>query len=374
VIFLSRHRFAGRVICAKPEETLMQPGSRWLRRRENPASCWWRVAACPGGQPDSLNHCLMEPEVKRELIDMLICPSCLPHEHRLQEAVVEQRGEDIIAGVLTCGQCAGRYPIRDGVAFLDPAGGEEQKPDSRYESPLVLSSYLWSQFADLLQDAEASDAYTRWAHLMRADSGVCLDIGGAVGRFAFEMSKKSDFVIGIDNSVAFIQTARDLLLQRRRKILLVEEGLLTGEVTLQLPADWNMAKVEFLVADALALPFRSRTFSALAGLNLIDKVPLPLKHLTEMNRVARERGAQFLFSDPFSWSREAAKEEDWLGGKETGLYAGRGMDNVTALLQGANGQLVPNWEIEQTGHVWWKIRTHANHFELIRSRFVKASR
>jgi 2-polyprenyl-3-methyl-5-hydroxy-6-metoxy-1,4-benzoquinol methylase len=34
---------------------------------------------------------------------------------------------------------------------------------------------------------------------------MALDIGSAVGRFAFEMSGKSEFVVGIDNSVSFIQ-------------------------------------------------------------------------------------------------------------------------------------------------------------------------
>ncbi|HBZ54972.1 MAG TPA: SAM-dependent methyltransferase, partial [Syntrophobacteraceae bacterium] len=57
-----------------------------------------------------------------------------------------------------------------------------------------------------------------------------------------------------------------------------------------------------------------------------------------------------------------------------GPYSGRGIDNVMALLQGEDRQLLPAWRIRQQGHVWWKIRTHANHFELIRSCFVTADR
>lgn len=312
--------------------------------------------------------------MKWRIVPLLICPSCLPDEHPLKARADEEVPGDIVEGVLTCGHCGRTYPIRGGVAFLDPASSGEKKANSRYESAPVLSSYLWSHFGDLWQDPEASDAYVRWAGLMGEAVGMCLDIGGAVGRFAFEMTLKSDFVIGLDNSVTFIETARDLMREGGRRVHLTEEGLLTREVLLRFPETWDMERIEFIVGDALALPFRSNTFSALAGLNLIDKVPVPLKHFTEMNRVAMGQGAQFLFTDPFSWSRDAAREEDWLGGKETGPYAGRGLDNVIAILKGECGELNPTWEIEDSGHVWWKIRTHCNHFELIRSRYVKAVR
>ena len=81
-----------------------------------------------------------------------------------------------------------------------------------------------------------------------------------------------------------------------------------------------------------------------------------------------------LFSDPFSWSEDVATEEDWLGGTERGPYSGRGVENIMEVLKGEKGGLVPEWKIEKHGHVWWKIRTHSNHFELIRSCYVKAVR
>jgi SAM-dependent methyltransferase/uncharacterized protein YbaR (Trm112 family) len=312
--------------------------------------------------------------MKKTLLRILICPACLPEEHVLTEHIVGEQKEDIIEGSLICQHCGRDYLIHDGVAFLDPACSGEKKPDSQYESSSVLSSYLWSHYGDLLKDPDASAAYAKWVKLMRSDSGLCLDVGSATGRFAFEMSKRSGFVVGIDNSLSFVRTARDLMIHRRKTFNLVDEGLLTREVNIQLPVDWDMGKVEFILGDAQALPFRKGTFSSLASLNLIDKVPSPMKHLTEMNRAARDLGAQLLFSDPFSWSREAARENEWLGGKSTGAYAGRGMENIVALLRGDKGGISPKWQIEQQGHVWWKIRTHCNHFELIRSCFVKAER
>jgi SAM-dependent methyltransferase/uncharacterized protein YbaR (Trm112 family) len=302
-----------------------------------------------------------------------VCPACLPDEIALKAVIDEQQHEDITEGALTCPKCGHAYPIREGIAFLDPSPPMEGKTVSKYETAPVVSSYLWSHYGDILGDPEASSAYAEWAGLVNGGPGVVLDIGSAVGRFTFEMSRTHDFAVGIDNSVAFIRAARELMVRGRKPVALRQEGNLTREVTVVLPESWRTDKVEFIVGDALALPFRSTSFSALASLNIADKVPFPLKHLREANRVAREKEVQFVLSDPFSWSTEAAAEEEWLGGKETGPYAGRGIDNIIALLRG-NGRLLPAWRIARQGHVWWKIRTHANHFELIRSCFVKAER
>jgi SAM-dependent methyltransferase len=315
-----------------------------------------------------------EVVLKSFVLEMLVCPACLPEEIDLRTNIVEAQGDDIIEGDLQCLQCGIAYPIQDGIAFLAPPSSTEERSPSKYETKLVLSSYLWSHYGDVLGDEEASSAYSEWAGLMDGGSGVVLDVGSAVGRFAFEMSRKSDRVVGIDNSVSFIKSARELMVQGNTRLALRQEGHLSREETLVLPERWQTDKVEFMVADALSLPFRSCAFAGLASLNIIDKVPAPLRHLRELNRVARENGAQLLFSDPFSWSTESAREEDWLGGKDNGPYSGPGINNIAALLQGEDGQLLPAWRIRRQGHVWWKIRTHANHFELIRSCFIKADR
>ncbi len=308
-------------------------------------------------------------------MDILVCPMCLPHERKLGAQIVERHGDDILSGSLLCTHCGAGYPIQDGIASLLPGPDKQRKEEvSKYEDSDVVSSYLWSHFGDLLQDKEASTAYADWVKLMDNQRGFLLDAGCAVGRFTFEMSMKSDFAVGIDNSHAFIRTARALKKNRQLQFLMREEGLLTKQEIIRLAEKWNTEKVEFIVADAQALPFRSNAFSSLASLNLIDKVPFPMRHLKEMNRVAKETGVQFLFSDPFSWSPEIAREADWLGGTQEGPYLGTGIDNILSLLSGKRGELSPPWRVDREGHIWWKIRTHRNHFELIRSCYVKAGR
>ena len=312
--------------------------------------------------------------MKTTLLEMLICPACLPQEHGLD--LQEDRGsdDDVVQGKLICSHCGQAFPIQDGLADLDPGREERPRIESKYERPTVLSSYLWSHYGDIMQDEEASNAYAQWAELMRPHSGMCLDIGTAVGRFAFEMAQKCDFVIGLDNSEAFIQAARSLMLQRQKSLKLPDEGNLTLNSHLQIPQEWKTSNTEFIVADAQALPFRANLFSSAASLNMVDKVPHPLTHLTESNRVVAETEAQLLLSDPFSWSVEAAHEEHWLGGLETGPFAGHGLQNIAAMLGDGEGPMRPAWTVDHQGHVWWKIRTHSNHFELIRSCCIKAGR
>jgi uncharacterized protein YbaR (Trm112 family) len=217
--------------------------------------------------------------MKQWLIEMLICPGCLPEEIELRAEVHHGQAGEIIDGTLTCPHCDGVYLVKEGIAFLDPSAQGGESPAPKYETAPVLSSYLWSHYGDLLGEAEASSAYVEWAELMNDGFGIALECGSAFGRFSFEVSRKSDFVVGLDNSVSFVRAARELMLHGRKKVALREEGLLSREMTVVLPEAWLTERVEFIVGNALALPFRCRTFSTLASLNLIDKVLLPLKHL-----------------------------------------------------------------------------------------------
>lgn len=311
--------------------------------------------------------------MKKLMASKLICPVCLPREHALQLEIRSAEAEDIVEGTLTCRQCERCFPIRDGIAFLDP-DQQEDRQANRYEQEEVVSSYLWSHYGDLLGDEQATDAYRQWAGLMEPHAGLALDLGGAVGRFTFEMSGKCDLAVGIDKSLAFIKAARRFMLEGELRFTLKDEGLLGHEVVIRRPAQWQPERVEFIVADAQCLPFAAHTATSVASLNLVDKLSKPYAHLAEINRVAATSGSQLLLSDPFSWSTEAAEIDQWLGGKEDGLYAGKGLDNIAAILRHGHQGLSPGWQVTRRDHVWWKIRSHSNHFELIRSCFIKAAR
>ncbi len=308
------------------------------------------------------------------MLEILVCPACLPGEYPLDTAITRQDGNDIMEGKLSCPACGRTYPVGNGVACILPNDQATRTSGSKYELSPVVASYLWSHYSDLMGDPEATTAYAEWAALMAPDGGFCLDMGGAVGRFTFEMGRKFDYAVGIDNSEAFVKTAREIMQSSGKIFDLPEEGMITKSRQLAIPPEWNMENVEFIVADAMHPPFAAGTFAAAASLNMVDKLPRPMLHLQAANRLVRAGKGQFLLSDPFSWSTESAPPENWLGGNPEGPFAGSGLDNITALLGEENGELKPLWQIDARGHVWWKIRTHRNHFELIRSCYVKAFR
>ncbi len=312
--------------------------------------------------------------MKRPLLDILICPACLPQEIRLSCEAEKTEGEEILSGLLACPSCGATYPVDRSLACLLPGPERHGPKDSRYEEGSLLASYLWSHYGDLMGDIEATGAYDQWSGLMDPIGGLALDAGCAVGRFAFEMSERADFVIGIDTSFSFASTARHLMETGASGFSLPEEGLLMEHRTVNLPARWTQAPVEFILADAQALPFASNTFHSVSSLNLVDKIPRPLAHLKEVSRVSRNRHSQFLFSDPFSWSSAVTPQEHWLGGTQGGPYPGEGLHNISSLLTGAGGEVFPPWRIERRGSIWWRLRNHRNHYELVRSCFIKAAR
>lgn len=313
--------------------------------------------------------------MKRILAPLLICPACLPREQPLELSSVREQDDDIISADLSCRTCRRRYPVRDGIAVLTPdpdagPGGGQWK----YEEHETIDRYLWSHYADLLKAPDAGDAYAAWAALLAPQSDLAHDAGCAVGRLTFEMSRRSSFAIGCDLSSAFIRTARRLARERRIRFSLPLEGNLKETFSFELPEEWRSDKVEFVVADALALPFAAGTFQQISSLNLVDRVRYPLAHLFDISRAARSRDAFFLFSDPFSWSTANSPEERWLGGTPSGPYAGRGIDNVRALLEGKQKIISPAWQITGQGSVNWRLRSHCNHFEMIRSEYLAAVR
>lgn len=313
--------------------------------------------------------------MKRILLPHLICPACLPKEYPLQPSITKELDGEIETGFLTCPRCRQGFPVQDGIANLVP------NPDSatsggqwRYEDQEMTARYLWSQYGDLLNEQTAEDEKSDWAGLLVQKGAAAFEAGCSVGRLTFEMANRFGFSVGCDLSSSFIKTARRLAHNRKLSFSLPLEGNLTEVFNLQLPGSWQTSNVEFIVADALRLPFAANSFDQVVSLNLLDRVSYPLAHLYEMNRVADDQDSSFLFADPFSWSASAAPEERWLGGTSQGPYSGRGLDNVRALLEGKNRVLMPAWKITRSGTRAWRMRTHRNHYEVISSDFLMAQR
>lgn len=313
--------------------------------------------------------------MKKWLAAHLICPECLDNEVRLDLEIEKEKNGDVSAGGLACPACKRSYAIRDGVAVILP---DKAMPavsgTSGYNSRGMLSSYLWSHYCDIFGDPRATDAYRVWSSFFTQPGEVALDIGCAVGRLSFEMSNMHSRVIGIDTSVSFIQRARELMLEKRLAFDLIMEGFVTEKRECDFGERWQYDRVEFIVADALALPFPKNMFSTVTSINILEKVPHPLKHLQDVNRVLQKHRSLFVFSDPFSWDETVSDPENWLGGRINGNQSYRGMDNVIRYLWGKGNVFDPPMEIQEKGDVTWKIRKTENLWEHINSQFVVGMR
>ena len=313
--------------------------------------------------------------MKKWLSEKLLCPECIPEETPLDLDITEEKDEDVIEGRLKCSDCGRNYPIQKGIAFVLPEKSLSILSNGTgYNSRGMLSAYLWSHFCDFFNDPDATDAYRIWSAHFKGTNGYALDIGCAVGRLSFEMSKTYSHVIGIDTSKTFIEKARELLIKRRLDFDLIIEGHMTETRSCDLDDQWNYDSVEFIVADALALPFPKSLFSTVSSVNILEKVPDPLLHLTEADRVLREKDSMFLFSDPFSWDESVMDSGLWLGGKANGRYSGRGMGNISRILSDGDGVFDPPLEIIEKKDIAWKIRKTANLWEHINSQSVVATR
>ena len=313
--------------------------------------------------------------MKKWLKEKLICPECLTDEIPLDLKIKTEHEEDVIEGELACAACGRRYPIHQGVAVILPETSMAVLSDaSGYNSKSMLSSYLWSHFCDFLNDPDATDAYRRWSSFFRKTNGCALDIGCSVGRLSFELTKTHSSVIGIDTSFSFIEKAREL---SRKKILefdLIIEGFITEKRSCALDAAFNYDHVDFIVADALALPFPQSFFSTVTSINLLEKISSPIQHLMDINRVLSEKKSMFVFSDPFTWDESVLRPEHWLSGGLNGNGNRRGIDSINKYFLGKDGVFDPPLEVMEKGNVPWKIRKTENLWEYINSQFIVGSR
>ena len=313
--------------------------------------------------------------MKKWLTNELICPECLNKEVQLTVDILRETDEEIIDGRLNCPDCGRQYDINEGIAVVVP---EKTLPITRkragYGSFSMRSSYLWSHYSEFFNGPDATDAYKKWAAAFNPRKGWALDIGCAVGRLTFELTKTHDRAVGIDTSLSFIRAARNLLTQRRLEFDLIMEGRITERKSSTLDPDFEFENAEFIVADAMALPFCSGRFATASSVNILEKVSDPSLHLSEANRVMDKTNARFLFSDPFSWDETVSSPNLWLGGRNEGPFKGFGMENVCLMLQNGNGIFSPGFSIRETGRVHWKIRKTQNLWEHITSQFVIAQR
>lgn len=178
-----------------------------------------------------------------------------------------------------------------------------------------------------------------------------LDLGCAVGRTSFELSRWCGEVVGIDLSRSFIRAANRMKRDGSMPLSYAIEGDRRGRTVVKRPAGTHPERVAFRVGDALDLPPALGQFDVAVLLNLIDRVPDPAACLRGLTaRLAP--GSQLLIASPYTWLADYTPRDRWLGGRD-------GAGTFEAL----HRLLTPAFRLARRKQLPFLIREHARKYQ-----------
>lgn len=141
-----------------------------------------------------------------------------------------------------------------------------------------------------------------------------LDLGCAVGRSSFELSKFCDAVVGIDFSQAFIEVAERLRGGENVAYRRLEEGGLTTPLEALAPPAAPREVVSFEVGDAMRLRHDLGSFDLVHAANLICRLSAPQKLLGRLPDLVSP-GGELVLTTPCTWLGEFTPPENWPDGR-----------------------------------------------------------
>lgn len=136
-----------------------------------------------------------------------------------------------------------------------------------------------------------------------------LDLGCAVGRSTYEMSRSCESVTGIDFSHAFIDAATAL---KAGPLPYVrhDEGRLTTGLEARLPDGVQPERVRFEQGDAMNLRDDLGPFDRVHAANLLCRLPEPERLLKRLPDLVGS-GGEMILATPCTWLGEFTPMENW---------------------------------------------------------------
>ena len=178
-----------------------------------------------------------------------------------------------------------------------------------------------------------------------------LDVGCAVGRSSFELSRMCVEVVGIDFSRRFIEAAEALRCGGGLGYLRVDEGDRCSKLQARIPAGVHPDRVRFEVGDACNLRAGLGTFDVVLGANLVDRLPAPRRFLDALPNLMKP-GGQLILTSPYTWLTDYTARSEWLGGRD-------GMSTTEALVEA----LAPAFTLVGMKELPFLIREHSRKFQ-----------
>ena len=181
-----------------------------------------------------------------------------------------------------------------------------------------------------------------------------LDLGCAVGRSAFELTRTAQKVIGIDLSQRFISAAQEIQQSGEIQFRRHEEGNAYTSISRRLDPAIDRSRCQFEVGDALRLRSDLGTFDFILAANLIDRVHSPKELLAVLRRLLNP-GGHLLIASPYTWLSEFTPTQEWLGAIQTW--------SETTTLRAIRENLGNKFELVSSKDLPFLIREHARKYQ-----------
>lgn len=187
-----------------------------------------------------------------------------------------------------------------------------------YESEKLVSEYLLFHYGEPEQilgwefgPREALNFPARVVgHFSPGEVGRALDLGCAVGRSTYELTRHAGEVLGVDYSQAFVEAAAAIGRSGVVAVRRLEEASLQTELVLRLPAGVLAERVQFEQGDAMALRPELGSFDRVLAANLLCRLTDPARLLIRLPELVCP-GGELVLTTPCTWLAEFTPPENW---------------------------------------------------------------
>lgn len=174
-----------------------------------------------------------------------------------------------------------------------------------------------------------------------------LDLGCAVGRSSFELSRFCRSVVGIDYSRSFISAAETIRTTGRMTYTSHEEGRFSRTLTARLPDGCHPGRVTFEQGDAMRLREDPAGFDLVHAANLLCRLRDPGLLIRRLPSLVRP-GGMLILTTPCTWLEEFTPPAHWPPG---------------TTLDWLSSELDPCFELVRKADLPFLIREHARKFQ-----------
>jgi putative 4-mercaptohistidine N1-methyltranferase len=140
--------------------------------------------------------------------------------------------------------------------------------------------------------------------------GRALDLGCAVGRSAFEMSRTAAEVVAIDYSQVFVDAGKAMQGAGRCEVSRLEEGRRRESIVVVAPAGARPERIAFEQGDAMNLRAELGSFDRVLAANLLCRLPEPARLLGRLPELVIP-GGELILTTPCTWLEEFTPQDDW---------------------------------------------------------------